>query len=66
MNKNWHIIIDGKGDHPEKGQVVVGYWISGPEKFAELCYYDPDDDEWVSCENGDGISEPDYWIESPE
>lgn len=64
--KDWTTIIDGKGDKPAKEQIVVGYWISGPEKFAELCYYDPDDGEWVSCENGDGISEPDYWIESPE
>lgn len=63
---NWRTIIDGKGYKPAKEQIVVGYWISGPEKFAELCYYDPDDDEWTSCDNGEAIIDPDYWTEIPE
>ena len=61
----WHMIIDGKGDKPKPEQVVVGYWMSGPESVACLCYYDEDTDEWTSTDNGEGITEPDYWIATP-
>lgn len=61
----WHMIIDGNGNKPAKDEIVVGYWMSGPESFACLCYYDEDTDEWTSTDNGESISEPDYWIETP-
>ena len=61
----WKVIIDGSGEKPAKDQIVVGYWSSGPEAFSGLCYYEPDDDTWVFVENGELISEPDYWIETP-
>lgn len=61
----WHTIIEGAGQKPAKDQVVIGYWIQGVH-FAELCYYDNDEEEWYSCDQNDCISEPDYWIELPQ
>jgi hypothetical protein len=64
--KDWTTIIDGKGDKPAKEQIVVGYWISGPEKFAEACWYDKEHGKWYSGQTGDELHEPDYWVMKPE
>lgn len=60
----WHVIIDGIGDKPAKDEVVVGYWINGPEPFVCICCYDKNTDKWTT-DNGESISEPDYWIKTP-
>ena len=67
-DKGWHSIINKKSNRP-KDKVVVGYFISGPYEFAELCYYDPESDEWFSASpetRGDKLNEPDYWIDLPD
>jgi len=67
-NKDWNTIVDGNSKRPQKDEVVVGYFISGPYKFAELCYYDPESDEWFSASPDtydDPVNKPDYWIEKP-
>jgi hypothetical protein len=61
----WHTIIDGEGV-PDNDEVVIGYWISGPEKFAEACWYDKEHGKWYSGQTGDELHEPDYWVMKPE
>lgn len=65
---DWNIIINGNGKMPPSLEVVVGYFISGPYEFAELCYYDSESDEWFSAQpetRDDPLNEPDYWIDKP-
>lgn len=61
----WHILLDEKGERPLREQIVIGYWISGSEKFACLCYYDWRTNEWFSADNDESIKQPDYWINTP-
>lgn len=59
------MLIGCKGEKPLREQVVIGYWISGPESFACLCYYDGRTNEWFSTDNGESLAQPDYWINTP-
>ena len=61
----WHAIIDGDG-FPDNDEVVIGYWISGAEKFAEACWYDKEYKKWYSGQTGEEMFAPDYWIMKPE
>lgn len=66
---DWTAIIDKNSQRPQKDKVVVGYYISGPYKFAELCYYDQESDEWFSASPDTidyPVNEPDYWINLPD
>lgn len=66
----WKSVYSNK--YPEGDEPVVGFWSSGKEPEAALCYHDKMTNEWFDCDrttdygNNGKVDVPDYWIERPD
>ena len=63
----WKTVICGS-PVPDTDRPVVGYYISGPDCFAEIVTHDPETEEWQDCDpnvEDHSMPEPDYWIDIP-
>lgn len=63
----WKTVINGN-PVPDTDRPVVGYYISGPDCFAEIVTHDPETEEWQDCDpnvEDHSMPEPDYWIDIP-